>query len=280
MGFKKVVAIDGRQQIAVADAIDVDRDFVRVDSDERGALLALAREHVGPPSEMRLRRAVAHVDLIVGRFEQRFADRRGEALPQHDRVALAMLEALDADLLVLVRDRGVARSRHRDIGRKIGPARERFREVEADARQSRLVVDLVIEDAEPVLGAHRLVGLAHVNGIPAVERGFQGVERGAPLLVAGEQIGELSKRVGLGVRRRRMLISGISGRRASRDHFIAVVRLGVIGRGSDPGVSEPVGRVLGRGGDRCAGELLGGRRNRLRRQPWRLRRAIAAEPCP
>ncbi len=110
-----------------------------------------------------------------------------------------------------------------------------------------------------MLGAHRLVGLAHVDGVPAVERSFQGVERGAPLLVASKQIGELSKRVGLGVRRRRMLISGISGRRASRDHFIAIVRLGVIGRGSDPGVSEPVGRVLGRGGDRCACELLGGR---------------------
>ena len=106
-GFQKIVAIDGREQIAVADAIDVDRDFRRVDGDERRALLALARQHVSPPSEMRLRRAVAHIDLVVGGLEQRFADRRGQALAQHDRVALAMLEALDADLLVLVRDRCV-----------------------------------------------------------------------------------------------------------------------------------------------------------------------------
>ena len=110
-----------------------------------------------------------------------------------------------------------------------------------------------------MLGAHRLVGLAHVNGVPAVERGFQGVERGAPLLVASTQIGELSKRVGLGVRRRRMLIGGISRGRSPRDHFVAVVCLGVVGRGGDPSVSEPVGRILGRGGDRRSGELFGGR---------------------
>ena len=125
-GLEEVVAIDGRQQIAVADAIDVDRDLRRVDGDERRALLALARQHVGPAGEMRLRRAVAHVDLVVGGFEQRFADRRRQALAQHDRVALAMLEAFDADLLVLVRDRRVGRSGHRDIGRKIGPAREQL----------------------------------------------------------------------------------------------------------------------------------------------------------
>ena len=125
-----------------------------------------------------------------------------------------------------------------------------------------------------MLGAHRLVGLAHVNGVAAVERGFQGVERGAPLLVAGEQIGQLSKRVGLGVWRRRMLISGISGRRAARDHFVAIVRLGVVGRGGDPGVGEPVGRILRRGGDRRAGELLGGREIASGDSPGGLRQQL------
>ena len=121
-----------------------------------------------------------------------------------------------------------------------------------------------------MLGAHRLVGLAHVDRVAAVERGFQGVERGAPLLVAGEQISQLSKRVGLGVWRRRMLICGISSRRAPRDHFVAIVRLGVVGRSGDPGVAKPVGRILGRGGDRRARELLGGREIASSDSPGRL----------
>ena len=109
-----------------------------------------------------------------------------------------------------------------------------------------------------MLGAHRLVGLAHVDRVVAVERGLQGVERGTPLLVAREQIGEHGERRGLRVRRRRMLIGGISRGRAAGDEIVAVVRLGVVGRGRDPGVGKPVGGVLGGRGDRRAGELLGG----------------------
>ena len=109
-----------------------------------------------------------------------------------------------------------------------------------------------------MLGAHRLVGLAHVDRVVAVERGLQGVERRAPLLVAREQIGEHGERRGLRVWRRRMLIGGIGRGRAAGDEFVAVVRLGVVGRSRNPGVGKPVGGVLGRGGDRRAGELLGG----------------------
>ena len=109
-----------------------------------------------------------------------------------------------------------------------------------------------------MLGAHRLIGLAHIDRVVAVERGLQGVERRAPLLVAREQVGEHGERRGLRVRRRRTQIGGIGRGRAAGDEFVAVVRLGVVGRGRDPGVSQPVGGVLGRGGDRCAGELLGG----------------------
>jgi len=76
-GFEKIVAVDGRKQIAVADAIDVDRDLGGVDGHERRALLPLARQHIGLAREMRLRRAVAHIDLVVGRMKQRLADRRG-----------------------------------------------------------------------------------------------------------------------------------------------------------------------------------------------------------
>src|SRR5258707_8365716 len=99
--------------------------------------------------------------------------------------------------------------------------RESFREVEADARQGGFVVDLVVENAEAVLGPHRLISLAHVNRVTAVERGLEGVERGAPLLVAREQIGEHGKRRSLRVGYRRMLIGGIGRRRAAGDHLVS-----------------------------------------------------------
>ena len=125
-----------------------------------------------------------------------------------------------------------------------------------------------------MLGAHRLIGLAHVDRVVAVERGLQGVERGAPLLVAREQISEHGERRGLRVRRRRMLISGIGRGRAAGDEVVAVVRLGVVGRSRDPGVSEPVRRVLGRRGDRRACELLGGSEVAARDGPRGLRQQL------
>ncbi len=109
-----------------------------------------------------------------------------------------------------------------------------------------------------MLGAHRLIGLAHVDRVVAIERGFQGVERGAPKLVAREQVRELGERRSLGLRRRRAQIGGVGRGRSAGDELIAVVRLCVVGRGRDAGVSKPVSGVLGRGDDRRASELLGG----------------------
>src|SRR5271166_4214543 len=132
--------------------------------------------------------AVADINLVVRRLQELLADRRWQPLAQHDRVALAMLEALDAELLVLVGYGGLRRSGDRNIGREIGLSRQRVGEVETDARRGRFVVDLVVEDAEAVLGAHRLVGFSDVDRIATVERGFQGVEGWTPLLVTREQI--------------------------------------------------------------------------------------------
>ena len=168
-----------------------------------------------------------------------------------------MLQALDADLLVLGRDRGFGRAGDRDIGRKISPARERLGEIEADAGQRGFVIDLVVENAESVLGAHRLVGLADVDRVVAVERGLERIERGPPLFVAGEQIGERGEGGRLGGGRGRAQISGVGRGSAAADEFIAVVGFRVVRRGRDGGVGEPVRGILGRGGDRRAGELLG-----------------------
>ncbi len=120
------------------------------------------------------------------------------------------------------------------------------------------VVDLVVENAEAVLLAHRLVGLAHVDVVAPVERGLEGVERAPPDFVPGEQVAERRERQGLRVGRRGMLVGGVGGGRAARDEFLAIVRLGVVGLDRDIGVGEPARRIFRRGGHRGGGELLGG----------------------
>jgi hypothetical protein len=90
-----------------------------------------------------------------------------------------------------------------------------------------------------------------------VERGLQGMQGGARLLVSREQIGEHSKRLGLRIRRRRMLIGGISRSRSAGDEIVPIVGLRVVGRSGNRSGGEPVGWVRGRGGNGCAGELVG-----------------------
>src|SRR5271163_1935312 len=129
---------------------------------------------------MRLRRAISHVDFIVRGFEQRFADGGGQALTHDDRIALAVLEAFHTNLLLLARKGRVRRARHRDVGREVRLAGERLGKIEAYAGRSRLVVHLVIDDAEAVLLPEILVNLARVLVVATVEAGTIGVERGAP----------------------------------------------------------------------------------------------------
>ncbi len=60
-----------------------------------------ARQYVVAAGEADLGRAVADVDLVIGGFQQHFASGGGQALAQHHRVALAVAQAVDADLLAL-----------------------------------------------------------------------------------------------------------------------------------------------------------------------------------
>ena len=206
---------------------------------------------------MRLGRAVTHIDFVIRGLQEVLADRRRQALPQHDGVALAVLQTLDTDLLVLVRDRGARRARHGDIGGEIGLARKRLGEGEADARISRFVVDLVVEDAEAVLRAHRLVNLPDIEIVAPVKRSLQGVERAEPGAVPRQKIAEGRQRCRLGVGRHGALIGGVSGDSALGDQIPAVVGLRVVGLDRDIGVAEPVRRILRRRGHGGRGELRG-----------------------
>ena len=92
---------DGRRKPAIADAIDLERNLLGVDGDERQALLAGARQHIAAPAGAHRRRAVAHIDVELGRLEQALADGRRQAGADRNLVALAMREPLEAELAIL-----------------------------------------------------------------------------------------------------------------------------------------------------------------------------------
>jgi len=193
---------------------------------------------------MRLRRAVAHVDFVIGRFEQRLADRRRQALADDDRVALAVHEPFDADLLILVGNGRIGRAGDGDIGRKIGLARQRLGESEAGPRRRGFVIDLVVEDAEAVFFAHVLVDVARVFVVAPLQAGAIGVEGRAPHLVAGEEIAEQREGFRLLSGAAGALIGGVSRALAALKVIVAVVRLRVVRLGAEPGERQPRARVL------------------------------------
>ena len=209
---QKIIRADGRQKIAVADAQDVHGDLGGVDRDDGNALLPDAGQDEILAGEMDLGRTVLDVDLIVAGFQQVLADRGRQALAHHHGIAFAMLQTLDADLLLLVGDGGIGRAGHRDEGREIDPtARQRLGELEAGARRGGIIVDLVVENAEAVFFAQFGVGGAHGLRVHAVERCLVGVERKPPELLPGVEFAEQVQRGGFLRRRRRALIGVVAG---------------------------------------------------------------------
>ena len=233
---------------------------------------------------MRLRRAIAHVDFVVRGFEQRFADGGRQALTHDDRIALAVLEAFHANLLLLARKGRVRRARHRDVGCEIRLAGERLGKIEAHPGRSRLVVHLVIDDAEAVLLPEILVDLARVLVVATVEARAIGVEGGAPGLVPREEIAEQGERLGLGGGGARAAVGGVGGGLAARDHIVTPVRLRIVRLRAELGEREPCAGVLRIGGDRRAEKragvlesLVGDRRRRILAQ---LIRGLALDLRP
>ncbi len=134
----EVAAEHGLDQIAVADPVDVDADRLGVDADQRDAALTGARQHIGLAGEARHGLAVAHIDREVGRLRQRLLDGRRQPGAQGHAVALAVLQPLDAELLVVGGQRELVLAGNRDERREIGAlARQRLGELEAGARRRR-----------------------------------------------------------------------------------------------------------------------------------------------
>src|SRR5262249_8197220 len=82
---------------------------------------------------------------------------------------------------LLERNCGVRKTRCGYKGRIIARGlTKRLRELEAYARRSLLVVDLIIEDAKPMLFAQILIDIAHLRHIYEIQTRAIGMERGAP----------------------------------------------------------------------------------------------------
>ena len=71
------------------------------------------------------------------------------------RVGLAVLQSLDADLLVVDRERGLVLADDRDERREVGALRQGLGELEAGARARRIGIHAEIRDAEAVFLAQR-----------------------------------------------------------------------------------------------------------------------------
>ena len=167
----EVVAENGVDQVAVADAIDRQQHRSGIDAQNRNAALAGTRQHIGLAGEARERLAVAHEDGELGGLGQSLAHGRRQSGAQGDGVALAVPEAFNAELLVIGRHRRAILPDDGDIRRKIGAlAGQRFRKLETGARRHGVAVHRVIEHAEAMLGAQLLIVAARLGVLAHVER--------------------------------------------------------------------------------------------------------------
>ena len=210
-GAAEVILLHGAQKVAVGDAAQQKLDLFEVHGlDRQGGVGGLGQD-VGPAREADARRAVADVERDFGVALKGFAAGGGQPLAEGDAVALAMLDAGNADLVArgLHHEAGIGQA---DEGRVIGAGLDqRFGELGAEAGLGAVAVGAVIGDAETVLGdggvecghdvvarldrfgeaqgghgglapAHRLQGLGHEQkGVDArgiAGRAQVGVDRG------------------------------------------------------------------------------------------------------
>jgi hypothetical protein len=164
-----------------------------------------------------------------------------------------MLEPVDADLGALRRDGGVGRTGDGDVGGVVGLRDEAFGEGEADPRRGGVRIDLVVEDAEAVLGAQPLVGRAGLRVLLDPKARPVGFQCRPPIGLGGLDLSEPGQRPRL-VRRipgtQVALIGG--GARAAlqlEPGGIVGALLVVAGRNGRAGVVEPVADVVRVGRD-------------------------------
>ena len=205
-----------------------------------------------------------------------------------------MLQAVDADLGALRRDGGVGRARDRDVGRVVGLRQKAFGEGEADPRRGGIRIDLVVEDAETVLGAQPLVGRAGLRVLLDPEARPVGFQCRPPLGLGGLDLAEPGQRprlvrriagaqvalVGGGARAALQLepggiigallvVAGRDGRAGVVEPIPSIVRVGRDGGGVGVQLGIRLGPLAPRGDLRLAAPLRGGFRAGGRLAPER-----------
>ncbi len=146
------------------------------------------------------------------------------------------------------RDRLRVLAVHREVLRPVDLARgQALGELDAQARQRRLGLDLVLEDAEAVLGHQRVVGLAHLRVLDQGEARLQCVDGRAPVGAPLEGLVQHHQRDGLGCRRLRALVGGQRGAGSVDRQLVALAALVGLDGEQRAGKAGPAVHVIGVG---------------------------------
>ena len=147
----EIVVLHGADQVAVRDPAQGQIDVSEVHRLDRQPGIGALGQHVGPAREGKRGRAVAHIGGDRHVADQRVALRRGQARPEGQIIALAMLHPGDADA-PLVRDHRQLRIRQPHEGRVFLPGADQiFGKLGADPGRGAVGLDHVFGDAEAVL---------------------------------------------------------------------------------------------------------------------------------
>ena len=244
---------------AIADPVQGELHLPRIDGDHRDPLRTARRQHEIVSRETHIRGAIADIGLERDRRFERLPDRRRQTLPQRQPVALAVVQAADAELAVVLLDtpRRLAVEGH--IGGVIGAGFDEIvRELHADPRHQGVGVDAVVDHPEAFARLELEKGLADRRRFGQREARLICLERRPEQLAPLERLGQ--HRQALGAQRRRP--GQAIGRKRRRGGF-ARQRVGLvaIGRGDrqrGPGEPDPGRRIIPGESDGAA-EIVGRR---------------------
>ena len=147
----KVILLHRADQVAVTDAGQRQVDPIKIHRLHRQSRIRAARQHISAPRKHDRRRTVAHIKHLLHITHERLTTRRRQTRAQHDPVALAVLNTVHAQLVLI--------SHHRQ--RRIGQVHERcvilprldqrLGKLRTDARRGTVAFHRIADHAEPVL---------------------------------------------------------------------------------------------------------------------------------
>ncbi len=167
-------------EAAVADAVDLRVHRRRIDRLDRDGRVRPGRQDIGVGAKADPRRPIRHENVDDGGIGQDLAVERRQAGANLDAIAVAVDDAVDADLVRLRLDGEAVAFDGDEIGKAGLRHRQRIGEDDADARIVRRRIDLMADDAEAVLG-DKLIEVGLHGGVGnELQRGAIGLDRRAP----------------------------------------------------------------------------------------------------